>query len=68
MKKLFALAIIMSLVTGVTMAQTHPAKKHATAKAEVKKDTIPGDSTSVKKSKHKAYHHKKTTTTTNKKS
>ena len=65
MKKLFLVALIMSLVTGVTLAQTHPSKKPATSttiKTEVKKDTVV-NSTAANTGKHKMVHHKKTSNT-----
>lgn len=60
MKKLFLVAIIMSCVAGVTLAQTHPTKKSSattTTKIETKRDSV-GGATASNMNKHKAYHKK----------
>jgi hypothetical protein len=66
MKKLFLVAMILSCVAGVTMAQSHPAKKTSTAnttKTEIRKDSV-GGATASHMGKHKGSHkkgaHKKT--------
>ena len=60
MKKLVLVAMIMSCVAGVTMAQSHPSKKSSatTTKTEIKKDSAGGAAASTM-GKHKTAHHKK---------
>ena len=61
MKKLLLVAMIMSSVAGVAMAQTHPSKKTSstttTTKTETKKDSV-GGATSSDVAKHKSSHKK----------
>jgi hypothetical protein len=60
MKKLFLVAVIMSCVAGVTLAQTHPSKKASTTtttKIETKRDSV-GGATASTMNKHKAAHKK----------
>lgn len=61
MKKLLLVAVLMSGIAGISMAQTHPSKKASstttTTKTETKKDTVAGATTSHM-SKHKTLHKK----------
>ncbi len=59
MKKLVLIAMIMSCMATITMAQTHPSKKTtpATTKTEVKKDSA-GAATASTMNKHKGAHRK----------
>lgn len=60
MKKLFLVALMISSVVGVTIAQTHPAKKTSsttTTKTEIKKDSV-GGATASHMGKHKGSHKK----------
>ena len=62
MKKLLLVAVLMSGLAGVTMAQqAHPSKKTssttATAKTETKRDSV-GGATASNMGKHKSFHKK----------
>ena len=61
MKKLLLVAVLMSSLAGVTLAQTHPSKKTSstttTTKTETKRDSV-GGATASNMGKHKPFHKK----------
>ena len=61
MKKLLLVAVLMSSLAGVTMAQAHPSKKTSstttTTKTETKRDSV-GGATASHMGKHKIVHKK----------
>jgi hypothetical protein len=62
MKKLLLVAVLMSGLAVISMAQTHPSKKAsstttATTKTETKRDSV-GGATSSHMGKHKSLHKK----------
>ncbi len=61
MKKLLLVAVLMSSMAGVTLAQTHPSKKAssttAATKTETKRDSV-GGATASHMGKHKSLHKK----------
>ena len=58
MKKLLLVAVLMSSLAGVTLAQAHPSKKTSstttTTKTETKKDSV-GGATASNMAKHKVH-------------
>ena len=57
MKKLLLVAVLMSSLAGVSMAQAHPSKKTSSTKTETKRDSV-GGATASHMGKHKVVHKK----------
>ena len=61
MKKLLLVAVLMTRLAGVSLAQAHPSKKSSTTtnttKTETKKDSV-GGATASHMGKHKSLHKK----------